>query len=368
MVVPYSVLCMGLGNSNLFCMLLPNRVNILKSMELAQQKNILPKDFPFDLFLTDINGYPPHWHEAMEMVYLMEGSLDMAVNDRLYHLTEGDLLILHPGDVHHFLQQSRGGHRIIIQFEPSLLGALREMVSHHRFESPHFSSRNLSSVKAFQQLGIRMLDLSSICRSFKNEAVMSYKNLQTYFRRVLPDFHKGSNRLDALLLSMVYLENSAHAFLPDRPLWTEEEVMDYRLNIMTGLYRLFRCLFDIRKPEVLSSGERSRQTRVLQRLRLLFSWVEQHYREPVGLDDAAEALHVSRYHFSRFFKQATGMSFIRYLNRYRVSVAVNHLLYGNDSVQEIAYLSGFNSPKTFNRVFRDIQGCSPSSFRRNSKN
>lgn len=335
--------------------------------ELSQQKDILPKDFPFDLFVTDINGYPPHWHEAMEMVYLLDGSLEMAVNDRLYHLSEGDLLILHPGDVHHFLTQSRGGKRLIVQFEASLLGALEELISHHRFESPHFNRKELVSLEAFQELGARMLELSGICRAFKNEAVLSYRNLQVYFRRTLPDFYRDSDRLDALMLSMVYLEDSAHAFLPDRPLWKPEEIVEYRLNIMTELHRLFQCLFGIRKPEALSTEDRSRQARVLQRLRAVFSWVELHYREPLGLDDAADALNFSRYHFSRFFKQATGMTFVRYLNRYRVSVAVNHLLYGNGSVQEIAEISGFNSSKTFNRVFRDFQGCSPSEFRKKSK-
>jgi AraC-like DNA-binding protein len=70
------------------------------------------------------------------------------------------------------------------------------------------------------------------------------------------------------------------------------------------------------------------------------------------------------YHFTRFFKDTTGMTFWQYLNNYKVSKAVNLLINTSDSISEIAFNSGFNSIKTFNRVFKQVKGCSPSEFRK----
>ena len=48
-------------------------------MQLTQQKGIVPQDFPFDLFVTNINGYPPHWHGEIELVYVLDKPSDEVI-------------------------------------------------------------------------------------------------------------------------------------------------------------------------------------------------------------------------------------------------------------------------------------------------
>jgi ligand-binding sensor protein len=50
-------------------------------------------------------------------------------------------------------------------------------------------------------------------------------------------------------------------------------------------------------------------------------YVESHYSGPISLEDIAGALNVSAYHFCRVFKMATGLTFVKYLNRVRIERA-----------------------------------------------
>jgi AraC-like DNA-binding protein len=331
-----------------------------------QQKHVVPKDFPFDLFVTNINGFPPHWHEELELVYVMNGTSEMSINDRHYHLQKGDILICHPGDVHHFHHQNKAGDRIIIQFAPVILGPLNGILTRQRFAKNFIAAEQARDTDSYFQVKNAIEMIAGICREFKNELVLTYRSLHNYYRKKFK-IDLDSGIIDISLMPMVYLEDSARKLLKDKPLWKNEDRMSYRLAIMSQLFSLVAGLRDHLTMEELSSGARNRQRQVLDRLRAVFSWVENNYKKPIVLEDAADVANFSMYHFSRFFKQATGLSFARYLNNYRISIAVNHLLSSSETISEIAFSSGFSSLKTFNRVFRELKGTSPREFRKTAK-
>lgn len=336
-------------------------------MQLTQQKGIVPQDFPFDLFVTNINGYPPHWHEETELVYVLDRPSDMSVNDKYYHLLPGDILICHPGDVHHFHHLEEAGNRIIIQFDSSILGPLKTIITGSRFSVNYISAEDYAGTENYEKMKQAILQIADTSREFKDDLVLTYKTLHTYFKKLYPDtYSRKSGRIDASVMPMVYLEDSARNFIKDKPLWNEDELLSFRLAIMSQVFILVSNLREIAPLETLSPGMVSRQRQVLDRLHSVFSWVENNYRNPITLGQAAETANFSKYHFSRFFKQATGITFSRYLNNYRISIAVNHLLSSRNPVSEIAFQSGFSSLKTFNRVFKQLKGVSPVEFRKNS--
>jgi len=64
------------------------------------------------------------------------------------------------------------------------------------------------------------------------------------------------------------------------------------------------------------------------------------------------------------FKETTGMTFLDYLNNYRIMRAEWALLHTRDPILQIAVRHGFNNLNTFNRVFKKCKGCTPSDFRK----
>jgi AraC-like DNA-binding protein/ligand-binding sensor protein len=93
------------------------------------------------------------------------------------------------------------------------------------------------------------------------------------------------------------------------------------------------------------------------------AYIAGHHEDSVNLDEIAKAMHVSTFYFCKMFKKATGLTFTDYLGRVRVEKAKTLLLNPHLRVSEIAYMVGFQSLTHFNRVFRNLNGESPSHFR-----
>lgn len=68
--------------------------------------------------------------------------------------------------------------------------------------------------------------------------------------------------------------------------------------------------------------------------------------------------------FSRIFKEATEKKFHDYLNEFRVRKAEKLLVKEDSTVVQAACAAGFNSMATFNRIFKKVKGCTPTSYRK----
>lgn len=95
----------------------------------------------------------------------------------------------------------------------------------------------------------------------------------------------------------------------------------------------------------------------------------QAYLQPnFTLKDLANGTQMGIHEVSEIINSGYGMNFNEFINRYRVEEVKKRLLNSeNDhlSIIAIAYDSGFNSKATFNRVFKQVTGLSPSQFKKN---
>ncbi len=99
-----------------------------------------------------------------------------------------------------------------------------------------------------------------------------------------------------------------------------------------------------------------------QRMHTIKSYVEDHFQEPISLEDIADWSNLSKEAFCRYFKSKTQLTFIEYLNQYRINQA-KKLLIKDISIAEVAAQCGFESLSYFNRVFKRIVGDNPTSYR-----
>ena len=65
----------------------------------------------------------------------------------------------------------------------------------------------------------------------------------------------------------------------------------------------------------------------------------------------------------KFFKETMGVSFIQYLNDYRLEIAAELLTTTTDNILDIAFHTGFNNISYFNRCFKNKYGVSPGRYR-----
>jgi YesN/AraC family two-component response regulator len=93
------------------------------------------------------------------------------------------------------------------------------------------------------------------------------------------------------------------------------------------------------------------------------AYIADHQSDELSLKEVARAVNTSAFYFCKMFKQAIGLTFTDYLARVRVEKVKNLLLNPHKRVSEAAFEAGFQSLSQFNRVFKKIEGMSPSDFR-----
>lgn len=92
-------------------------------------------------------------------------------------------------------------------------------------------------------------------------------------------------------------------------------------------------------------------------------YAKENYLYDINLSQLAGMFHYNEKYIGRIFKKTVGMSFRQYLNSLRLIHAKELLLSTDDSILQIALSSGFNTVTYFNRVFRELEKCSPKEFR-----
>lgn len=142
---------------------------------------------------------------------------------------------------------------------------------------------------------------------------------------------------------------------------------NYELNCMELICRIWNELF--KKISVLKdfvSGAHSDIGQAARAYRML-TFIQEHYREPVTVDQIARVGGVSRRECFRCFRSAINQTPIEYLNQFRLSVAA-HLL--TDEDQPVACVSescGFENISYFTKLFKRRYGVTPSQFRNREK-
>lgn len=100
-----------------------------------------------------------------------------------------------------------------------------------------------------------------------------------------------------------------------------------------------------------------------QRLQIIFTHLETHFAEEISIEMMANLTNMTVPAFCNFFKKATQMTFMEFVNRYRINKACNLLIQGYN-ISESCYQSGFNNVPYFNRVFKKYTNKTPSDFRK----
>jgi AraC family transcriptional regulator len=99
------------------------------------------------------------------------------------------------------------------------------------------------------------------------------------------------------------------------------------------------------------------------RLKQITDWMSAHLTEEFQLDQLAGQAGVSRFHFNRLFKRATGLSPSRYQINLRMNLARRLLRETKRTVVEIALEVGYTNPSHFAQLFRRDTGLTPSDYR-----
>ena len=105
-------------------------------------------------------------------------------------------------------------------------------------------------------------------------------------------------------------------------------------------------------------------TELALKLKNVASYLDEHYAESVSLDSLSEQFFISKYYLSREFKKEYGITIVQYLLTKKITHAKELLRYSTSSIEEIAGLCGIDDASYFNKIFRKLEGCTASEYRK----
>ena len=132
------------------------------------------------------------------------------------------------------------------------------------------------------------------------------------------------------------------------------------LKFLKILYDLSRSDYRILASSSFSHAERNPESRRVQKVK---QFINDHYTEPLRLDELARLVGMTPTSFSRFFKLRTGKSLSDYVLDIRLGFAARSLVDTTRNVSEICFECGFNNLSNFNRIFKSRRGVTPKEFR-----
>lgn len=254
-------------------------------------------------------GYHPlHWHEEMEILFPLNGDADVTIDGKIHHLRHRQLLVIESGQVH-----STDTHSDQLMFL-----------------CIHISKR----------LMLHYMPNVELCRFY-----------------CIPDEIADGQFTEYLHICQM-AEQLPRLYIQDAP----ASLLESEGIILQILAHLIRHFSVTSAPELSSANTLARQ-----RLQDIITFVNEHFKEPISLQDGARLLGFNKEYFCRFFKNNMGLSFLQYVNEVRISHIYQALQNTNASITEIMEANGFTNQKLFNKTFKTIYGCTPSAIRKNQK-
>lgn len=250
--------------------------------------------------------YPTHRHSCLEIAIPLAGSYTYVFEDRTIALKEKEILFV-PPDMLHKISGTREGIRFIFLFKIDFLKSF--------FDYPDFEEL------------------------IREPLIVNNETYPEIYNRVYARFMEISN------LYFFYTSS-----VKETPIFSQ-------------LLGIISLLTNNNCTDSMAVPDNDKQREIYIKLRSLLEWLSIHYTESVTMEEAANYIGYSKFHFARIFKEYTCMTFYDYQTTLKLKSVVEKLSDSELSISEIALSSGFNNLTSLSRNFEKHYGCSPSQYR-----
>ncbi|MCR4996038.1 MAG: AraC family transcriptional regulator [Butyrivibrio sp.] len=290
-----------------------NKISKIRDNTILPQKygiENLPITLEHEVIYSDTNHEELlHWHDAVEIIRIKKGNLHCHVNNSDFLLSPGELCFINFDQLHRVYNT---GKEVC---DLDVLTVKTEMVSQNK----------------------------EIYGKYIKPIIINKD-----FTHVQMDGRNSYAKIISDIFDVLY------SLITEKP-------TGFELDIISYIYMLFRRLYlvYIENDEPFSAygSDISLQRR-------MSTYIYEHYKDKVTLDDIAAAAGVSRSKCSSLFHTYTQKTPIAFLNSYRLEMSTRLLSNTHDPVSYIAQSCGFSEQSYYNRMFNREYGCTPLEFRK----
>lgn len=264
-----------------------------------------PLELPIKISYLNIKNYPTHWHNSIEIIYVLKGSLQIKIDTDSFTLNEREVEIIN-SDESHEIQSLEDNKVLIFNIDPFFFEKYYKDINNIFFYT--------NSNDAEDQNGIEYEELKTILSQMLCEYV---QKLEDY-----------DEEIEELLITLLYhLVNNFHY------LTYEKEELKEKTDQLARYHRISKYIYN-------------------------------NYNNNITLQEIAKKEFLSPHYLSHEIKYATGYSFTDLINLTRIEESIKLLLDSDMSISEISDEIGFSHVRYFNKNFKYYYGCTPLQYRK----
>lgn len=276
-------------------------------MKIDSYKEITPvffNDSSVKILFSEVppfeDCFPLHWHERVEIIYVVEGSLKISIDSGEWQeYSRGNIAIICPRLLHQGETANQNAKYYCISFEPNML--INGASSTERYIRPIVNSKIIFSPKA---------ENKEMCE---------------------------------ILEKIVYIN--------------ENKTPASSIQIISLLYQLIFLFYN--NQTILKKTEKTTDSKFDS----VIKYINENFYNIVNTSLISEKFGYDESYFCRKFKAATGITVMKYIKVLRLEQAQHLLKNTNEDIQSISNDCGFNDHCYFTRSFKEYFGFTPSEYR-----
>lgn len=265
-----------------------------------------PEDLKIKVLVRNVAGYPYHWHDALEIIYVLQGHVFIGISTETHLLKENDIAVINANEIHRIDKSSHDNKLLLLQIDSAC----------YKKNHPHYQYAFI------------------YCCSPYHEAKVPEKY----------------NKLKGYIANLVFQLNEKS----DKNLQDVKDYLEKMLSYMTYSFDYLRW----------GSGIKAFDEKQVERMRKMYEYILKSPPGKPGLKDLAEATDITLYHLSHDIKDKFGYTFQELLHYSRGEHAAKLLLGTDKRIAKISSESGFSDPKYLIKHFKLNYRCTPSQFRK----
>lgn len=267
-----------------------------------------PSDSPIKISYANIREYPIHWHNSIEILYVLRGSINVNIDTDSFEILEKELEIINVDEAHR-IYSNEDNKVLIFHIDP------------YFFEKYYKDINNIFFYTNSTDDGAQEGEEYDLLRNFL--AKLLCEAVQK-----LDDYDK---EIESILVDLLYhLLNNFHYLT-----YEKEELKD-KSEQLARYHRISKYIFN-------------------------------NYDSNITLQEIAKKEFLSPHYLSHEIKYATGYSFTDLVNLTRVEESVKLLLDSDLSISDISDEVGFSHVRYLNKNFKNYYGCTPLQYRKKNK-
>jgi len=262
-------------------------------------------DLPISISLENINDYPIHWHNSIEIIFVLDGTINVLIESGNYEVFEREIEIINCDEAHK-LYSKVPNKVLIFHLDPSF------------FEKYYDDINNIYFYTNSSEEGAQREEKYDIFRNY----------LSILACEIIQKNENYDDQIESVLIKLLFhLINNFHYLTYDDK--------DIKENVIQ-----------------------------FQRYHRIIRYIYNNYMNKISLQDIASLEYLSSYYLSHQIKDMSGTNFKELVNNVRVDESVKLLLDTDKTISDISLDVGFSHARYYNKSFKDHYNITPLQFRK----